>query len=222
MKELDLGISAGMGAFTWGLLFFVGTLGVGLFVVFRCHTLLSRAKRPALGTTLLFALLGCLVMPVAGGFAGCAIGAQRGAAHAYDEVDPGRAVLWGIERGVEELKKELQIDDNAPVAELEKLRGIATANVVESEDEGIEDTLRRLFWWAVKEVLDQKLPPEMTYREAIALVEERLKAKVREELPDVGGKLRKASWFTLGIFLAVAILAFGGALFYTRRAAAQP
>ena len=204
----------------WGTLFLVGTVGVGLFVLFRCRGILVRAKRPATGMTLVCALVGCVVMPIAGGFAGCAIGAQRGAANIYDEIDPGRAVIWAIEQGAAEVKSELGLAEDAPIAEVEQLRSLA-ASKASGDSTDIEELLERLWWKAVHEAVD-KAPPKLTWGQVMTQAEERLKAKVREELPDVGGKLRTSSWITLGIFLAVAILAFGGALFYTRRRASQP
>src|SRR5687767_9780260 len=100
-----------MGALAWGAMFWFGSVLAEVFVVLRLHGILARAKRPALGTTLVAVFVGCIVVPIGGAYAGCAFGAQRGAADVYDQVDPGRAVTWAIEQGTEHVREELALTD---------------------------------------------------------------------------------------------------------------
>jgi hypothetical protein len=219
VTELELGVSAGIGALAWGLMFWFAT-GVGeLFVVLHLRGILVRAKRPALGTTLVAVFVGCVVLPIGGAYAGCAFGAQRGAAEVYDQVDPGRAVMWAIERGTEHVREELALAEDTPITELEQLRAVATAKQ-QGDDRGVEEVLERALWWAIEVALDKAETKQLTWSQLVARAETHLKQKVREQLPDYGSTLRHSAWITLGVFLAVLILLNGAAIFLTRRQAA--
>jgi hypothetical protein len=221
VDELELGVTAGIGAVKWGLIFWLLTVLGEIFVVLHVNGILARAKRPRAGTLVVAILVGCVVVPFAGAYAGCAFGAQRGAAEIYDEVDPGRAVEWAIARGVDEVRQELGIRlDDTPIVELEKLRAHAAAQQA-GDLRDPERAIETMFWWAVEQAL-QEAKQQVSWRKLVDEAEKRLKEKVREQLPDYGGSLRKGAWFTLGVFLAALILVNGLAIFLIRRRAAQP
>lgn len=221
METVEIGVWSAFDALLWALLFLVLTLGIGLFVTFRCRRYLKIAGRPTKIPTLIFVLTLAVVMPFVGAFAGCAYSTQNSVADGLEAMDLGETAVWVIERGAKAARAELGLPaDDQAIVDLEKVRGLARAHSTAGGD-GIEDRLDRLYWSAVALTLE-RIAPGLTWGALYRQVEDRVKAKVREELDTQSDNLRSTGRKTAALYLAFLALANGLALFFSWRTTRKP
>jgi hypothetical protein len=220
VDSLELGVGSALDLIFWASMIWFGTLVLELFVVFWCRGLFKRAGKPTGRLLLLLVLMLCVVVPLVGGYAGCAASVQRSSADAIDEVNPAKVIEWTIDRGASEARAQLGITKDAKVVEIEKLRETARARARIGGDLG--DLLEGAWWWAVDATLAKTIPPAVGWDWIIEQVTQQLKAKVREVLGDHAEAMRSGSRKTLYYFLAFLLLVNGLTVFFVRRAARLP
>jgi hypothetical protein len=221
METVETGVWSAFDALLWALLFLLLTAGIGLFTTFRCRRYLKIAGRPTRIPTLIFVLTLAVAMPFVGAFAGCAYSTQNSIADGLEAMDLSDAAVWVIDRGSKAIREELKLPpDDKSLVDLEKLRALAQSKSTQDGD-GIEARFDRV-WWSAITVALAKIAPGMTWGALYREVEDKVKAKVREELDTHAHSVRSTARKSAAVFLALLALANGLSLFFSWRTTRKP
>jgi hypothetical protein len=221
VETVEHGLVSGFAIIESTVVFFLITLGVGLFVTLNSRARLKKVARPGGWLLIVLALVLCVVLPAVGGVAGCTYRGQAAAAETMEKIDPGKHLVKLVELGGKELRARLELPaDDKTVLSLEQVRTVA-AERRKAASGGINGRLEAM-WWQMVEAAIEGRSDKLTYGDLIAQTEKKLHAKIREVFHDYAGDLRKSARMTLFGFLGLAALANGLAIFFARRAAGQP